>query len=81
MVLDLYYIPESAQCRAVQMLAKALGIKLNLKNLNLLTDDQSKSDINQVSFLLNKKNSIHFTHNSLSDCSIAQSSTHCSNLG
>lgn len=67
MVLDLYYIPESAPCRAVQMLARALGIELNLKNVNLLTDEHSISDFNQVSFLLNNRNSIvSFTLNKLS---------------
>lgn len=64
MVLDLYYLPESAPCRAVQMLAKALGIELNLKNVNLLTDDHLKSDFIKVSFLLTKKNS---TLNLISD--------------
>lgn len=64
MVLDLYYIPELAPCRAVQMLARALGIELNLKNVNLLTDEHLKSDFSQVSFILNKKHSkISFTLN------------------
>lgn len=33
--MDLYYAPASAPCRSVQMTAKAVGVELNLKKLNL----------------------------------------------
>lgn len=33
--MDLYYSPASAPCRSIQMTAKALGIALNLKHLDL----------------------------------------------
>ena len=35
MGLDFYYFPASAPCRAVQMAAKAVGVDLNLKLINL----------------------------------------------
>lgn len=35
MTIDLYYMPESPPCRAVQMVAAHLNIHLNLKNLDL----------------------------------------------
>lgn len=35
MAIDLYYLPGSAPCSAVQMTAKAIGVDLNLKFLDL----------------------------------------------
>lgn len=34
--INFYYIPMSAPCRAVIFTAKALGIEMNMKYLNLL---------------------------------------------
>lgn len=39
MGIDLYYTPGSAPCRAVQMTAKAVGVDLNLKLLNLMAGE------------------------------------------
>lgn len=47
-VLDLYYVPASGPCRAVQMGAKAVGVELNLKYVNLLAKDQLKPDFIKV---------------------------------
>lgn len=47
-VLDLYYVPASGPCRAVQMAAKAVGVELNLKYVNLLAKDQMKPDFVKV---------------------------------
>jgi len=44
MTIDLYYLPGSAPCRAVQMAAKAVGVDLNLKLVNLLTGDHLKPE-------------------------------------
>jgi len=44
MVLDLYYVPGSAPCRAVQLVAKAVGVDLNLKLVNLLAGEQLKPE-------------------------------------
>uniref|UniRef100_A0A182PZ47 glutathione transferase n=1 Tax=Anopheles epiroticus TaxID=199890 RepID=A0A182PZ47_9DIPT len=35
-MLDFYYLPGSAPCRAVQMVAEAVDVKLNLKYLDLM---------------------------------------------
>nr|XP_019544030.2 glutathione S-transferase 1-like [Aedes albopictus] len=35
-MMELYYSPASAPCRAVQMTALALGVQLNLKEINLM---------------------------------------------
>lgn len=35
MVLDLYYVPRSPACYTVQMVAKAVNVELNLKELDL----------------------------------------------
>lgn len=40
MTIDLYYMPMSAPCRAIQMTAAAVGVQLNLKVLNLLSGEQ-----------------------------------------
>ena len=40
MGLDYYYNLASAPCRGPMMVAKALGIELNLKKINLLQGEQ-----------------------------------------
>ncbi|SPP80478.1 glutathione S-transferase 1-1-like [Drosophila guanche] len=42
--MDLYYHPGSAPCRSVIMTAKALGLELNLKQLNIPAGDQLKPE-------------------------------------
>ncbi|KAI9585055.1 hypothetical protein GQX74_006950 [Glossina fuscipes] len=42
--MDLYYLPGSAPCRAVIMTAKALGLQLNKKLLNLMAGEQMKPE-------------------------------------
>lgn len=42
MTIDLYYMPESPPCRAVQMVAAHLGVALNLKYMNIATGDHLK---------------------------------------
>lgn len=48
MVLDFYYIPGSAPCRAVQMTAKAVGVDLNLKLTNLMAGEHLKPEYIKV---------------------------------
>lgn len=36
MGLDLYYVPGSSPCRTVLLAAKAVGVELNLKFLDLM---------------------------------------------
>ncbi|XP_018789382.1 PREDICTED: glutathione S-transferase D1-like isoform X1 [Bactrocera latifrons] len=40
--MDFYYAPASAPCRAVEMAAKALGVELNKKLLNLFAGEHLK---------------------------------------
>jgi len=40
MPIDLYYFPESAFCRSTMMVARVLGLEVNLKFVDLLTDEQ-----------------------------------------
>lgn len=42
--MDFYYLPASAPCRAVQMAAKAVGVELNLKFMNLRAGDHLKPE-------------------------------------
>uniref|UniRef100_A0A1A9VFY4 Glutathione S-transferase 1-1 n=1 Tax=Glossina austeni TaxID=7395 RepID=A0A1A9VFY4_GLOAU len=44
LTMDLYYLPGSAPCRAVIMTAKALGLQLNKKLLNLMAGEQMKPE-------------------------------------
>ena len=44
MVLDYYYIIRSAPCRGPMMVAKALGIELNLKVVDLQKGEQLKPE-------------------------------------
>ncbi|XP_052870030.1 glutathione S-transferase 2-like [Anopheles cruzii] len=41
---DLYYLPGSSPCRAVQMVAAALDVPLNLKYLNLMAGEHRKPE-------------------------------------
>jgi glutathione S-transferase len=36
MTVDLYYVPASAPCRTVMLVARAVGVDLNLKLTNLM---------------------------------------------
>ncbi|KAF5287203.1 hypothetical protein FQA39_LY16022 [Lamprigera yunnana] len=40
MTIDFYYAEGSGSCRVVSLIAKALGIELNLKHLNLMNKEQ-----------------------------------------
>ncbi|KAL5283277.1 GstD1.2 family protein [Megaselia abdita] len=42
--MDFYYMGGSAPCRSVQMTAKAVGVELNLKTLNLMTGEHLKPE-------------------------------------
>ncbi|CAL4156963.1 unnamed protein product, partial [Meganyctiphanes norvegica] len=42
--MDFYYIPLSPPCRAVMLTAKALGVEMNLKFLNVMAGDQMKPE-------------------------------------
>lgn len=42
--MDFYYLPGSAPCRSVLMTAKALGLTLNKKTLNLMAGEQMKPE-------------------------------------
>jgi len=44
MTLDFYYVPGSAPCRIVMLTAKALGVDLNLKLVNLQEGEQLKPE-------------------------------------
>lgn len=51
--LDFYIYPGSAPCSAVQMTAKALGVELNLKNVDLSAGEQFKPEFLKVSIAIN----------------------------
>lgn len=53
MVLDFYYVPGSAPCRAVRMTAKAVGVELNLKLTNLMAGEHLKPEFVAVSLYNN----------------------------
>jgi len=44
MGIDFYYLPGSSPCRAVQMTAKAVGVDLNLKLLDLMAGEHMKPE-------------------------------------
>ncbi|XP_017145264.1 glutathione S-transferase 1-1 [Drosophila miranda] len=46
--MDFYYHPGSAPCRSVMMTAKALGVDLNLKFVNVLEGEQLKPEFVQL---------------------------------
>lgn len=51
MTIDLYYLPGSAPCRAVLMTAKAVGVELNLKLVNLMNGEHMTPEYLKVSIL------------------------------
>ncbi|XP_042243367.1 glutathione S-transferase 1-like [Homarus americanus] len=44
MTLDFYYMAPSAPCRSVMLTAKAVGVELNLKELDLMAGEQMKPE-------------------------------------
>nr|WUG53827.1 glutathione S-transferase [Zeugodacus cucurbitae] len=46
--MDFYYVPPSPPCRAVLMAAKALGVELNKKLLNLFAGEHLKPDFLKI---------------------------------
>uniref|UniRef100_T1GRU6 GST N-terminal domain-containing protein n=1 Tax=Megaselia scalaris TaxID=36166 RepID=T1GRU6_MEGSC len=46
--MDLYYLPGSAPCRSVLMTAKAVGVELNLKRLDLSSGEQMKPEFLKI---------------------------------
>uniref|UniRef100_A0A182NCS6 GST N-terminal domain-containing protein n=1 Tax=Anopheles dirus TaxID=7168 RepID=A0A182NCS6_9DIPT len=42
--MDFYHLPLSAPCQSVRLLAKALGLHLNLKELDLMNGEHLKPD-------------------------------------
>lgn len=51
MTIDLYYMPLSAPCRSIIMLAKVLGIELNLIKTDLFAGDHMKPEFLKVSWM------------------------------
>ena len=47
-MIDFYYLPASAPCRAVMMLAKAIGVRLNLKIIDILKGENLKPEYIKV---------------------------------
>lgn len=52
MPIDLYYVPGSAPCRAVLLAAKAIGVDLNLKHLDLMKGEHLTPDFIKVFILI-----------------------------
>ncbi|KAL2714503.1 glutathione S-transferase 1-1 [Vespula squamosa] len=48
MSLDLYYLPMSAPCRAVLLTAEAIGLSLNLKEIDLFSGEHLKSEYEEM---------------------------------
>uniref|UniRef100_A0A2M4AUJ2 glutathione transferase n=1 Tax=Anopheles triannulatus TaxID=58253 RepID=A0A2M4AUJ2_9DIPT len=46
--MDFYYLPLSAPCQSVLLVAKALGLQLNLKQLNLFTEEHLKPEFLKI---------------------------------
>lgn len=46
--MDFYYLPGSAPCRSVLMTAKAVGVELNLKKLDLMSGEQMKPEFLKI---------------------------------
>lgn len=57
MGIDLYYTPGSSPCRAVRLVAAALGVDLNLKLMNLMAGEHLKPEFIKAS----QFNSIEYT--------------------
>lgn len=52
MGLDFYYTPGSAPCRAVLLAAKAVGVDLNLKQVDLMKGEHLSPEFVKVSYCL-----------------------------
>lgn len=50
---DFYIYPGSAPCSAVQMTAKAVGVELNIKIVDLVDGEQFKPEFLKVSIATN----------------------------
>jgi len=48
MTIDFYYVPGSAPCRAVLLAAKAVGVELNLKHLDLMKGEHMNPDFIKI---------------------------------
>ncbi|KAK9874737.1 hypothetical protein WA026_005550 [Henosepilachna vigintioctopunctata] len=48
MTIDFYYTPGSAPCRAVLLAAKAVGVKLNLKEINLMKGEHLTPEYKKI---------------------------------
>lgn len=48
MPIDCYYFPASPPCRTVILLAKALGVHLNYKIVNVANGEHMQSEFTQV---------------------------------
>ncbi|XP_029156857.1 glutathione S-transferase D1-like [Nylanderia fulva] len=48
MPIDCYYLPPSPPCRAVMLLAKALGIHLNIKIVNVMNGEHMNPEFVQI---------------------------------
>lgn len=48
MTIDFYYLPESAPCRSVLLVAKAVGVELNLKHTDLQKGDHLKPEFVKI---------------------------------
>lgn len=48
MTIDFYYTPGSAPCRSVLLTAKALGVNLNLKELDLMKGEHLQADFVKI---------------------------------
>uniref|UniRef100_A0A182PZ69 glutathione transferase n=1 Tax=Anopheles epiroticus TaxID=199890 RepID=A0A182PZ69_9DIPT len=46
--MDFYYLPLSAPCQSIRLLAKALGVHLNLKELDLLKGEHMKPEFLKI---------------------------------
>lgn len=56
--MNFYYMPASAPCRSVMMTAKAVGVKLNLIELDLTKGEHLKVDFLKVGDENNLSNKI-----------------------
>lgn len=48
MTIDFYYMPESPPCRAVEMVARLVGVNLNKQYINLFTREHLKEDFIKI---------------------------------
>jgi glutathione S-transferase len=50
MVVDFYYVPGSGPCRAAMLTARAVGVELNLKYVDLKSGEHLKPEFLAVCF-------------------------------